>query len=83
MTAVTDLMQFAGTIRAGFFVGLLACYVFKKVIKMLAVVVWLFIAALANLEYQRIIQVDWDKLELQCLQMLYTYLTILARMTWG
>jgi uncharacterized membrane protein (Fun14 family) len=31
----------------------------KKVIKIVAVIVGLFIAALAYLEYQRIIQVDW------------------------
>jgi uncharacterized membrane protein (Fun14 family) len=57
MTTVTDLMPFAGTICGGFFVGLLAGYAVKKVVKILAVIIGLFIAALAYLEYQRIIQV--------------------------
>ena len=59
MTAVTDLMPFAGTIGGGFFVGLLAGYAIKKIIKIAAVIVGLFIAALAYLEYQRIIDVNW------------------------
>ena len=47
MTAVTDLMPFAGTIGGGFFVGLLAGYAIKKIIKIAAVIVGLFIAVLA------------------------------------
>ena len=47
MTAVPDLMPFAGTIGGGFFVGLLARYAVKKIIKIAAVVIGLFIAALA------------------------------------
>ena len=63
MTAVPDLMPFAGTIGGAFFVGLLAGYAIKKIIKIAAVIIGLFIAALAYLEYQRVIQVDWDKLQ--------------------
>jgi uncharacterized membrane protein (Fun14 family) len=59
MTAVPDLMPLAGTIGGGFFVGLLAGYAIKKIIKIAAVIIGLFIAVLAYLEYQRIIQVDW------------------------
>jgi uncharacterized membrane protein (Fun14 family) len=36
MTAAIDLMPFAGTIGGGFFVGLLAGYAIKKVIKIAA-----------------------------------------------
>ena len=61
MTTVTDLMPFAGTIGGGFFVGLLAGYAIKKVIKIVAVIVGLFIAALAYLEYQRIIRSKLDE----------------------
>jgi uncharacterized membrane protein (Fun14 family) len=53
----------AGTIGGGFFDGLLAGYVIKKVIKIVAVIVGLFIAALAYREYQRIIQVDWTSIQ--------------------
>jgi len=58
-----DLIPLAGTIGGGFFDGLLAGYVIKKVIKIVAVIVGLFIAALAYLEYQRIIQVDWTSIQ--------------------
>jgi uncharacterized membrane protein (Fun14 family) len=63
MTAVPDLMPFAGTIGGGFFVGLLAGYAIKKIIKIAAVIIGLFIAVLAYLEYQRIIQVDWTLIQ--------------------
>jgi uncharacterized membrane protein (Fun14 family) len=63
MTTVTDLMPFAGTIGGGFFIGLIAGYAIKKVIKIIAVIVGLFIAALAYLEYKRIIQVDWTSIQ--------------------
>jgi uncharacterized membrane protein (Fun14 family) len=63
MTAVTDLMPLAGALGGGFFVGLLAGYAVKKAIKIAAVIVGLFIAALAYLEYQRIIDVNWAKIQ--------------------
>jgi uncharacterized membrane protein (Fun14 family) len=59
MTTVTDLMPFAGTIAGGFFIGVLAGYAIKKIIQIAAVIIGLFIAALAYLEYQRIIDVNW------------------------
>ena len=61
MTA--DLIPFAGTIGGGFFVGLLTGYAIKKIIKIAAAIVGLFIAALAYLEYQRIIDVNWAKIQ--------------------
>jgi uncharacterized membrane protein (Fun14 family) len=63
MTTVTDLMPFAGTTGGGFFIGVIAGYAIKKVIKIIAVIVGLFIAALAYLEYERIIQVDWTSIQ--------------------
>ena|SRR6266487_6204426 len=60
---ITDLMPFAGTIGGGFFVGLLAAYAIKKIIKIAAVLIGLFIAALVYLEYQRIIDVNWAKIQ--------------------
>ena len=63
MTAATDLMPFAGTIGGGFFVGLLTGYAIKKIIKITAVIVGLFIAALAYMQYQRIIDVNWAKIQ--------------------
>ena len=59
----TDLVPFAGTVGSGFFIGLITGYAIKKVIKLAAVIVGLFIAALAYLEYQRILNVDWHKVQ--------------------
>jgi uncharacterized membrane protein (Fun14 family) len=63
MTTVTDLMPFAGTIGVGFFVGLLAGYAIKKILRIVAVIVGVFIAAFAYLEFQRIIDVNWAKIQ--------------------
>ena len=63
MTAVTDLMPFAGTIGGGFCVGLLVGYTIKKIIKIAALIVGLFVAVVAYLEYQRIIDVNWAKIQ--------------------
>ena len=47
----------------GFLLGFITGYAVKKVIKLAAVIVSLFIAALAYLEYQRILSVDWHKIQ--------------------
>jgi uncharacterized membrane protein (Fun14 family) len=59
----TDLAPFAGTVGGGFLVGFITGYAIKKVIKLAAVIVGLFIAALAYLEYQRIVNVDWERVQ--------------------
>jgi uncharacterized membrane protein (Fun14 family) len=58
------LRPFAGTIVGGFFLGFIAGYTIKKVIKLAAVIIGLFIAALAYLKYQRIVSIDWDRIQL-------------------
>ena len=62
MTA-PDVLPLVITVGGGFVAGALAGYALKKVIKIVAVIVGLFIAALAFLEYQRIIQVDWTSIQ--------------------
>ena len=57
------LTSISTSIGGGFFGGLLIGYALKKVIKMLAVVVGLFLAGLAFLQYQQIAAINWDKLE--------------------
>jgi len=54
---------YAGTVGGDFFIGFITGYVIKKVIKLAAVIVGLFIATLAFLEYQRILSVDWHKIQ--------------------
>ena len=48
----------AVTIGVGFFGGILIGYAMKKVIKIAAVVAGLFLAALAYLQYQQIIDIN-------------------------
>jgi uncharacterized membrane protein (Fun14 family) len=51
----------SATIGGGFIGGLLLGYALKKVVKLIAVVVGLFIAGLAYLQYQQIAYFDWNK----------------------
>ena len=53
----------AATIAGGFFVGVLVGYALKKVIKLLSIVVGLFLAGLAYLQYQQVASINWDKLQ--------------------
>jgi uncharacterized membrane protein (Fun14 family) len=57
------LTSTSATISGGFVGGLLIGYALKKVIKMLAIVVGLFLAGLAFLQYQQIATIHWHKLE--------------------
>jgi len=63
MTTVTDIAPFVGTLGGGFIGGMLAGYAIKKVIRFAAVIVGLFIAVMAYLEFQRIISVDWVRVQ--------------------
>ena len=63
MMTVTDFAPFIGTMGCGFIGGVLAGYAIKKVIRIAAVIVGLFIAGLAYLEYQKIINVDWGRVQ--------------------
>jgi uncharacterized membrane protein (Fun14 family) len=64
MVVNTDtLTSISTSIGGGFFGGLLIGYALKKVIKMLAIVVGLFLAGLAFLQYQQIASINWNKLE--------------------
>jgi uncharacterized membrane protein (Fun14 family) len=53
----------AATIGSGFFVGILIGYALKKVIKLLTVIVGLFLAGLAYLQYHQIANINWNKLQ--------------------
>jgi len=49
---VTDLAPVAGTVGGGFFICFITGYAIKKVIKLAAIIVGLFIAPLVYLEYR-------------------------------
>ena len=58
-----NISTYATTIGVGFFVGILIGYALKKVIKMVAVIVGLFLAGLAYLQYYQIASINWNKLQ--------------------
>ena len=57
------LTSIPATIGGDFVGGLLLGFAIKKVVKLIAVVVGLFIAGLAYLQYQQIAYFDWNKIE--------------------
>jgi uncharacterized membrane protein (Fun14 family) len=57
------IASISATIAGGFFGGLLLGYALKKIFKLIAVIVGLFIAGLAYLQYHQIASFNWDKIE--------------------
>jgi uncharacterized membrane protein (Fun14 family) len=51
------------TVGGGFFAGLVTGWALKKVIKLVAVIVGIFLGALIYLQSQAVINIDWDKLQ--------------------
>jgi uncharacterized membrane protein (Fun14 family) len=60
---IDSLTSVSGTIGGRFFGGFLIGYALKKVVKLVAVVVGLFLTGLAYLQYQQIAPFNWDKVE--------------------
>ena len=60
--AMENLYSSILTIGEGFFAGTLIGYALKKVVKLVAVVVGLFLAGLAYLQYQQIVAISWNKI---------------------
>jgi uncharacterized membrane protein (Fun14 family) len=63
MNGVESFGPTAATLGGGFFVGILIGYALKKVIKILTVIVGLFLAGLAYLQYHQIANINWNKLQ--------------------
>ena len=63
MNIVESFGPTAATMGGGFFMGILIRYALKKVIKLLAVIVGLFLAGLAYLQYHQIANINWNKLQ--------------------
>ncbi len=63
MSIIETFGSTTATLGGGFFVGLLIGYALKKVIKLLAVIVGLFLAGLAYLQYHQIAYINWNKLQ--------------------
>ena len=63
MSIIESFGPTAATMGGGFFVGILIGYALKKVIKLLAIIVGLFLAGLAYLQYHQIANINWNKLQ--------------------
>jgi uncharacterized membrane protein (Fun14 family) len=63
MSIIESFGPTAATMGGGFFVGILIGYALKKVIKIVAVLVRLFLAGLAYLQYHQIANINWNKLQ--------------------
>jgi uncharacterized membrane protein (Fun14 family) len=63
MMNIESLGSTAATMGGGFFVCVLIGYALKKVIKILAVIVGLFLAGIAYLQYHQIANINWNKLD--------------------
>ena len=59
----TDLFIPVSAIGGGFLGGLLFGYALKKVVKLIALVVGLFIAGITYLQYQQVASIDWNRME--------------------
>ena len=57
------VMLASATIGGGFVGGLLLGYALKKVLKLIAIIVGLFITGLAYLQYQQLATFNWDRIE--------------------
>jgi len=58
-----NIYPIVSTIGGGFFAGALIGFALKKIVKLVAVVVGLFLGGLAYLQYQQIVNIDWQKLQ--------------------
>ena len=58
-----NLGSFGTAIGGGFFAVILVGYALKKVVKIVAIVVGLFFAGLAYLQYQQIVIINWNNLQ--------------------
>jgi uncharacterized membrane protein (Fun14 family) len=66
MTVIESFGPTAVTLGSGFFVGILIGYALKKVIKILAVIIGLFLTGLAYLQYhqsQQVANINWNRLQ--------------------
>jgi uncharacterized membrane protein (Fun14 family) len=60
---VVNFSSVLTTVGVGFFAGLLIGFAIKKIIKIAAVIIGLFFAGLAYLQYQQIVNINWNKLQ--------------------
>jgi uncharacterized membrane protein (Fun14 family) len=60
---IDSIAPIATTTGSGAIIGFLVGYAIKKVIRIILVIAGLSIATLAYLEYQKVIVINWDKMD--------------------
>jgi len=63
MNIVESFVPTAATMGSGFFAGVLIGYALKKVIKIVAIIIGLFLGGLEYLRSQQISTTNWNKLQ--------------------
>jgi uncharacterized membrane protein (Fun14 family) len=63
MSIIESFAPTAASLGGGFFIGILIGYALKKVIKITAVIIGLFLAGLAYLQYHQIAKINWNILQ--------------------
>jgi uncharacterized membrane protein (Fun14 family) len=63
MSIIKSFVPSAATMGCGFIVGILIGYSLKKVIKIATVIIGLFLAGLAYLQYHQMVNINWNKLQ--------------------
>jgi uncharacterized membrane protein (Fun14 family) len=63
MSIIESFGPAAATMGGGFIVGILIGYALKKVIKLVAIIVGLFLAGLVYLQYHQIANINWNKFQ--------------------
>ena len=59
---IENYSSIGATIGGGFFTGLLIGYALKKVAKLVAILFGLFLTGIAYLQYQQILNINWNML---------------------
>src|SRR5215213_10544214 len=77
MNIVESFVPTAATMGSGFFAGVLIGYALKKVIKIVAIIIGLFLGGLEYLRSQQISTTNWNKLQ----TLLEGAITTLANLT--
>src|ERR671924_226817 len=63
MNIIESFGSTAATMGDGFFVRILISYTLKKIIRLVAVIVGLFLAGLSYLQYHQIANINWNKFQ--------------------
>lgn len=82
MVGADSFYSVVGSIGGGFLVGTLIGYALKKVVKLVAVVVGLFFAGIAYLQYKQILSINWNELQATSRNLLLNLANATTQIPW-